>query len=127
MTQLAAEFEALGVDLIVTEQALDTTTPSGRLLFAVLAGISEFELDMVRERTRSGLQAAKRRGKRLGRPRVYVATAKARTLLDRGMSLTAVARELGVARGTLSKSLVARKPLRQDPANLARSLGPENP
>ncbi len=110
LTQLAGEFEALGVDLIVTDQGIDTSTPAGRLLFNVLAAIGEFELDMIRERTRAGLRAARKRGQRLGRPRVHVPIAKAQTLLGRGMSVTAVARELGVARATLQKALPESPP-----------------
>ena len=68
LTQLAAELEALGVDLIVVDQGIDTSTPAGRLLFNMLAAIGEFELDLIRERTRAGLRAARKRGKRLGRP-----------------------------------------------------------
>ncbi len=64
LTQLAAELEALGVDLIVVDQGIDTSTPAGRLLFNVLAAIGEFELDLIRERTKAGLAAARRRGKR---------------------------------------------------------------
>ena len=60
------------MDLIVTDQGIDTSTPAGRLLFNVLAAIGEFELDLIRERTRAGLRAARKRGRRLGRPRVQV-------------------------------------------------------
>ena len=69
LTQLAAELEALSVDLIVVDHGIDTSTPAGRLLFNMLAAIGEFELDLIRERTRAGLRAARKRGKRLGRPR----------------------------------------------------------
>jgi len=57
-----------GVELICTDQDIDTTTPSGRLLFTVLAGVSELELDLIRERTKDGLARARAEGKRLGRP-----------------------------------------------------------
>ena len=110
LTQLPAELEALGVDLIVIDQGIDTSTPAGRLLFNVLGAIGEFELDMIRERTRAGLRAARKRGRRLGRPRVHVPIAKAQTLLGRGMSVAAVARELGVARATLQKALPESPP-----------------
>ena len=72
LTAASAEFEALGVHLVVTEQAVDTSSPVGRLLFNVLAAIGEFELDLIRERTRAGLRAARKRGRRLGRPKVAV-------------------------------------------------------
>ena len=67
LTTLAAEFEALGIGLVVLDQAIDTTTPSGRLLFHVLGAIAEFERDLIRERTAAGMRAARRRGKRIGR------------------------------------------------------------
>ena len=110
LTQLAAELEALGVDLIVIDQGIDTSTPAGRLLFNMLGAIGEFELDMIRERTRAGLRAARKRGQRLGRPSVHVPVARAQTLLGKGMSVTAVARELAVARATLQKALPESSP-----------------
>ncbi len=105
LTQLAAEFEALGVDLIVTDQAIDTSTPTGRLLFNVLAAMGEFERDIIRERTRAGLAAARRRGRRLGRPRVFVPLAQAQGLVDAGWSVAAIAHELGISRTTLRREL----------------------
>lgn len=72
LTAMAAELEAVGVDLIVTDQAIDTRSPSGKLLFDVLAAIAEFEAAINGERTAAGMQAAKRRGARMGRPRAQV-------------------------------------------------------
>lgn len=102
LTALAAELEALGVDIVVLDQAIDTGTPTGRLLFHVLGAIAEFERDLCRERTRAGLAAARRRGKRLGRPRALDATAteRARDLRHHGASVREVARALGVSLGT---------------------------
>ncbi|HME70612.1 MAG TPA: recombinase family protein [Myxococcota bacterium] len=68
LTSLAREFEALGIDLVVLDQAIDTSTPAGRLLFHVLGSIAEFERDLIRERTVAGMRAAKKRGARIGRP-----------------------------------------------------------
>ena len=56
LTTLAAELEAVGVDLVVTDQAIDTSTPSGRLLFNVLGAMAEFERDLICERTSAGMQ-----------------------------------------------------------------------
>ncbi len=94
LTQLAAGLEALGVDLIVVDQGIDTSTPAGRLLFNMLAAIGEFELDLIRERTRAGLRAAKKRGKRLGRPPVHIPLEEARRRLQGGESLSSVAKSL---------------------------------
>ena len=100
LTTLGQEFEALGVDLVVLDQAIDTTTPSGKLLFHVLGSIAEFERDLIRERTRAGLAAAKRRGKTLGRPRVISedASARIRRLHQAGRSLRQIAEVLCVSK-----------------------------
>lgn len=69
LTALAGELEALGVDLAVIDQGLDTTTPTGRLTFHVLAAMAQFERELIRERTLSGVEAARRQGRYPGRPR----------------------------------------------------------
>jgi DNA invertase Pin-like site-specific DNA recombinase len=95
LVTLAGDFEALGVDLVVLDQAIDTTTPSGRLLFHVLAAIAEFERDLIRDRVVAGLRRAKAQGVRLGRPRRHhLDVAQARALLGQGLSLRAIARRL---------------------------------
>src|SRR5207245_2583279 len=76
LVSLGREFTALGVDLVVLDQQIDTTTPSGRLLFHVLAAIAEFERDLIRERVKAGLERAKARGIRLGRPTARVSEAR---------------------------------------------------
>ena len=53
------------------ESWLDTTTPQGKLLFTIFAGLSQFERDLIAERTKDGLKSAKERGKKLGRPNKY--------------------------------------------------------
>ena len=105
LTNLAAELEALGVDLVVLDQGIDTSTPAGRLLFHVLGSIAEFERDLIAERTKAGLAAARRRGKRIGRPRAIrgPATFQMQRRLDAGASFGAIARELGVATSTVSR------------------------
>jgi len=65
-----AELKAAGVDLFLHQQALDTSTPSGRALFQMLGVFAEFEAAMIRERTRAGLVRARAQGRRLGRPPV---------------------------------------------------------
>ncbi len=108
LVTLAAELEALGVDLVVLDQAIDTTTPSGRLLFHVLAAIAEFERDLIRDRVIAGIRHARAQGRRFGRPRVqHVDLARARTLLGQGLSLRAVGRALGVHPTAVSRAVKA--------------------
>ena len=96
LVTLGKELEALGVDLVVLDQAIDTTTPSGRLLFHVLAAIAEFERDLIRERVVAGIRRARAQGRRLGRPRLYrVDLAEARRRRDRGWSYRQIAKQLG--------------------------------
>jgi DNA invertase Pin-like site-specific DNA recombinase len=61
LIEVVSDLGARGVDLIVLDQAIDTSTPTGRMLFHVLAAIAEFERDLIAERTRDGLAAARER------------------------------------------------------------------
>ena len=58
-----------GVGLRALQEAIDTTTPAGKLTFHIFAALAEFERDMIRERTSAGLAAAHKRGVAIGRPR----------------------------------------------------------
>ena len=114
LVAMVREFEALGVDLVVLDQAIDTTTPSGRLLFHVLASISEFERDLIRDRVLAGLKRARSQGVRLGRPPVVVDRVRAERLLAAGQSLRTVARALGVSHTTVA-GLVKQTRLQRAP------------
>jgi DNA invertase Pin-like site-specific DNA recombinase len=117
LVTLAGELEALGVDLAVLEQAIDTTTPAGRLLFHVLAAISEFERDLIRDRVVAGLRRARAQGRRLGRPRRHEVDAdRARALLAAGESLRSTARALGVPHVAVTRALAASNGWHKTPA-----------
>src|SRR5271155_1914537 len=66
------EFDALGIHFVSLHEGVDTSTPSGRLVFGIFASIAEFERSLITERVKSGQAAARRRGVRFGRPRVQV-------------------------------------------------------
>ena len=63
MIALAEELDARGVGLVVLKQAIDTTTPTGRLIFRILASIDEFQRELIVEATHEGLEAARARGR----------------------------------------------------------------
>ena len=108
LVTVARELEALGVDLVVLDQAIDTTTPSGRLLFHVLAAIAEFERDLIRDRVLAGIRRAKAQGRHLGRPRKYrVDLSRVHELRGQGLSLRAIARSLGVHPSAVSRTVAA--------------------
>ena len=98
------ELKAAGVDLFLHQQALDTSTPSGRALFQMLGVFAEFEAAMIRERTRAGLVRARAQGKRLGRPPITsaVSTAVLRSLVE-GISIRSTARVHRVGISTVQR------------------------
>ena len=68
--ELVDKISAAGADIkSLKESWLDTTTPHGKLLFTIFAGVSQFERDLIRERTKEGLAAARARGRKGGRPK----------------------------------------------------------
>src|SRR6266513_2350679 len=68
-----SELHALGIDLFLHQQGLDTTTPAGKAMFQMMGVFAEFERAMIRERVRAGLARARDEGKRLGRPPIVPA------------------------------------------------------
>jgi DNA invertase Pin-like site-specific DNA recombinase len=105
LVAMVREFEALGVDLIVLDQTIDTTLPAGRLLFHVLAAISEFERDLIRDRVLAGLARARAQGKRLGRPRVAVDLGRVSQMRAAGVSVRGVARALKISPMSVTRAL----------------------
>ena len=91
----------------LAEPWADTTSPAGRMVLTVFAGIAEFERSRIIERTRRGRDAAKARGVRFGRRPVLSADQieHARNLLAQGRSVAATAELLGVHRSTLYRAL----------------------
>ncbi len=100
---ILGELDELGVRFVSLDDAIDTSTAAGRLFMQMRGAFAEYELAQVRERTRAGVAAARRRGRRLGRPRAYLNVDRARHLLAQGRSLASVAREFGVSRRTLRR------------------------
>jgi DNA invertase Pin-like site-specific DNA recombinase len=108
MVATLAELSALGVDFVSCTEPFDTSTPTGRLLFHLCAAFAQFERDVIIERTVAGMAAARRRGKRIGRPRRYVDVERARELQATGLTLDEIASALGVGYGTLRRALAAK-------------------
>jgi DNA invertase Pin-like site-specific DNA recombinase len=107
------EFRSLGIDFISIHEGVDTSTPNGRLVFGIFASIAEFERELIRDRVRSGLAAARARGKRLGRPRVAVDVRRIKSLRNQGRSWAEITRETGVSKGTAQR-VIASLPTNPD-------------
>lgn len=100
-----SELHALGVDLFLHQQGLDTTTPAGKAMFQMMGVFAEFERAMIRERVKSGLDRAKANGTRLGRPTIPAPKEAAiRADLAKGdAGIHKLAKRHGVGVGTVQK------------------------
>jgi DNA invertase Pin-like site-specific DNA recombinase len=94
-------FRSLGIEFVSLSESIDTSTPVGKMTFTVLGAVAELERDLIRERVRAGVKNARLKGKRLGRPRSGVSTARIEELRQGGASWRAIARELGVSPPTV--------------------------
>jgi len=104
------EFRSLGIEFISLHEGVDTSTPNGRLLFGIFASIAEFERELIRERVKSGLAAARARGTTLGRPKRFLDLREIDRLRAEGKSWRAISREL--AEVSALDRLSVRSPLR---------------
>ena len=105
MVNVIEELAALGVEFVSATEPMDTTTPQGKLLLHLVSAFGEFERNVLIERTRAGLAAARRRGVRIGRPKKYVDVGRALDLRRQGWSLRKIAAKLGVGASTLCRAL----------------------
>jgi DNA invertase Pin-like site-specific DNA recombinase len=80
------EFSHLGVDFVSVSEAIDTSTPMGRMVFTVLGAVAELERNLIKERVHMGISRARKQGKALGRPRVEVDPRQVVGLRARGLS-----------------------------------------
>lgn len=98
-----------GIEFRSLTDGIDTTTAGGRLVFHIMGALAEFERDLIQERTKAGLRAAKKRGKRLGRPPVLspAQIAHAKTAIEaKRETVSGIAEILGVNRSTLQRAMV---------------------
>ncbi len=102
------ELNDQGVGFRSLTENIDTTTPGGRLVFHLFAALAEFERDLIRDRTKAGLAAARARGRLGGRPRALTSdqVAAARGMYDQqDMTVAQIGEVLGVSRATIYRAL----------------------
>jgi DNA invertase Pin-like site-specific DNA recombinase len=99
-----AEFNSLGVDFISLQEGTDTTTPQGKLVFTIMAGLAEFESSLIGDRVRAGMARARADGKRIGRaPLDSETVARIVALRRQRKSVSFIQSELRVSRGVVVK------------------------
>lgn len=104
LIRIVNELEGRGIKFRSLKESIDTTGPAGKLVFHMFAALAEFERELVRERTLAGLEAARARGKKGGRPEVLDAKQQLAVLAmmkNRDLSIAEIARQFNVSRSTL--------------------------
>ncbi len=103
LVEILNELQALRIDLFFLQQGMDTSTPSGRMIFSVFGAIGEFERNLIRERVIAGQKRAVANGVKIGRPsKMNEGLRSAIQLLrEKGMGIKQIARELKVGIGTV--------------------------
>lgn len=107
LLQIAADLQERGINLVATEQSIDTTTPEGKLFSTVIAAFAEFEHSMMRARTMDELAAARARGRKGGR-KAKLSPQKIEDIRRRaaeGEQISALAEYFGVSRPTIYRAL----------------------
>jgi DNA invertase Pin-like site-specific DNA recombinase len=129
------ELEAANIGLVLHQQAIDTTTPAGRMFFQVTGAFAEFERAMIRSRVNAGLARARARGVKLGRPKVsgkIEAAIRARLASGEGMVKVARTLRVGVStvvrvRREMKQDAEHRAPAARDTVSLAAGSGSATP
>jgi DNA invertase Pin-like site-specific DNA recombinase len=108
LCEIGQRLDGKGVGLKVLDQAIDTTTPTGRLMFNMLGAIAQFEREPIRERMLVGIAKAKAEGKYRGRaPTARMQAEKVRQLKAAGVGPSEIARQLGIGRTSVFRILTA--------------------
>lgn len=102
--ELTDQLKEKSVDFVSLHDSFDTSTPTGKAMFGMLAVFAEFERDIIQQRTKAGLEAARKRGRVGGRPAIDDKIKKhVRALFEAGESATDIAKEYGIGRATVYK------------------------
>jgi DNA invertase Pin-like site-specific DNA recombinase len=97
-------FKALGIEFVSLSEQMDTSTPTGKMVFTVLGAVAELERSLIAERVKAGLRNARAKGKRLGRPPKVVDGTRIRDLRQRGRSWREITEETGVSKGSAQRA-----------------------
>jgi DNA invertase Pin-like site-specific DNA recombinase len=100
LLRVLEEFRSLGIEFISLSESIDTSTPTGKMVFTVLGAVAELERSLISERVRAGLRNARAKGKTLGRPKCDVSRSEIQRLRAQGASWRVIGRNLGVSTTT---------------------------
>jgi DNA invertase Pin-like site-specific DNA recombinase len=102
LIEVMNELQSLKVDLFFVQQGMDTSTASGRMMFAVFGALSSYERELIRERTLLGQQRARAQGVKFGRPRTVTDNTRdaIRLMRSQGVAIRKIATTLGIGVST---------------------------
>ena len=105
LVEFLSEVQSVNCNLYINQSGLDTSTPSGRMMFQMVGVFAEFEREMISERVKSGLDRVRAKGKKLGRPITVTEEVKSqvRYLLDQGLPYSEILNQTGVTKPTISR------------------------
>jgi DNA invertase Pin-like site-specific DNA recombinase len=107
-------FQSLGIEFVSLSEQMDTSTPTGKMVFAVLGAVAELERSLIVERVKAGLRNARAKGKRLGRPKRALDASVIGALRAQGLPWRAIAVQLGgVGLATLHRASVPSSKIRE--------------
>jgi len=109
LVEFMSELQALNVGLYVHQQSLDTSTPSGRMIFSIFSALAEYERELIRERIIAGLNRARKQGVKLGRPSKMndAVRTSVKMLREKGVGIKEISRKLEIGVGSVYKALDA--------------------
>jgi DNA invertase Pin-like site-specific DNA recombinase len=111
MGEIVRRLEAKGVHLRILAMGVDTSTPTGKLMLNVLASVAQFEREMMLERQREGIAKAKSEGRYRGRkPTARAKANEIKVLAAQGLSMGAIAAQLGIGKGSVHRALSNTNP-----------------
>jgi len=108
LSDLLVRFRENEIGFVSLAEGINTTTPGGKLVYHLFSAMAEFQRDIIVENTQAGIDAARKRGKRLGRPRLLSPDAAAeahRHIAQHGTPRADLAQRLGVSRMTLDRAI----------------------
>jgi DNA invertase Pin-like site-specific DNA recombinase len=107
-------FNALGIGFVSLSEQMDTTTPTGKMVFTVLGAVAELERSLIAERVKAGLRNARAKGRKLGRPRKIVDGKAVAALRAQGASWRKISDLLGVGVATLCRAAQGRSKILEE-------------
>ncbi len=116
------EFKHLGIDFISYQENIDTSSPMGKAMFAITSAIAELEADLIKERVKAGINNARSKGVRLGRPSPQVNREELIRLRNEGLTIRGIAQRMKLSRSFVHKSLQNCYPLSLENKGFEQSI-----